>query len=270
MNLTTSHFLVRFALLWAVATSLFAADVASPPSTLLDVRSFGATGDGVTDDSAAVQAALDAVPVSGGTVVFPNGQYKLRSLKPKANTTIHASDGAILMPFRGVPNTLFNFYNGIVNSTVLKAAIAGSTRITVESTASLAVGHRIIVSGGTFKGSGVEEGPIEFNTVTRVDDEMSLTVETPLRYSYSEFGLPNASPRVETLGPAAEIVRNLHVTGGTYRPYTGFNSVYLLFHNVENIEIDHIHFDGAGSSLATGHNVAHLNFHDNVYNGKGA
>lgn len=38
---------------------------------------FGATGDGVTDDTAAVQAAFDAVPASGGirTVYFPAGTY---------------------------------------------------------------------------------------------------------------------------------------------------------------------------------------------------
>ena len=36
---------------------------------------FGAVGDGVTDDAAAIQAALDALPASGGTVYFPLGIY---------------------------------------------------------------------------------------------------------------------------------------------------------------------------------------------------
>lgn len=39
---------------------------------------FGATGNGTTDDTAAVQAALDAVhALGGGTVFFPVGTYKL-------------------------------------------------------------------------------------------------------------------------------------------------------------------------------------------------
>jgi hypothetical protein len=44
-----------------------------------NVKTFGATGDGVTDDYAEVQAAIDAAP-SGGTVLFPNGTYLLGTL----------------------------------------------------------------------------------------------------------------------------------------------------------------------------------------------
>ncbi len=42
---------------------------------------FGALGDGLSDDTAAIQAALDAVPPSGGlrTVYFPSGTYMISS-----------------------------------------------------------------------------------------------------------------------------------------------------------------------------------------------
>jgi hypothetical protein len=39
-----------------------------------NVKDFGATGDGVTDDTAAIQSAINAAAVAGGTVVFPAGQ----------------------------------------------------------------------------------------------------------------------------------------------------------------------------------------------------
>lgn len=40
----------------------------------VNVQDYGATGDGVTNDTAAVQAAIDAV-VAGGTLYFPSGIY---------------------------------------------------------------------------------------------------------------------------------------------------------------------------------------------------
>lgn len=54
------------------------------------VRDYGAIGDGVTDDRTAIQAALDAVPAAGGTVVFDDGKtyYVTGSLQVDSNTTL--------------------------------------------------------------------------------------------------------------------------------------------------------------------------------------
>jgi hypothetical protein len=54
------------------------------------VTSYGAVGDGTTNDTAAVQAAIDAVPSTGGVVWFPAGTYKLvtSALTLKSNLTL--------------------------------------------------------------------------------------------------------------------------------------------------------------------------------------
>lgn len=54
----------------------------------VNIKDFGAIGDGVTDDTAAIQAALDSI-TDGGTVLIPAGIYKISySLLVGSNTTL--------------------------------------------------------------------------------------------------------------------------------------------------------------------------------------
>jgi parallel beta-helix repeat protein len=45
----------------------------------VSVKDFGATGDGVTDDTVAIQAAFNSLGATGGHVLFPNGTYLITS-----------------------------------------------------------------------------------------------------------------------------------------------------------------------------------------------
>jgi len=59
----------------ASAAPLALGAVTSVGSAVVDVRRHGARGDGVTNDTRAFQAAIDALPPSGGTVQVPAGDY---------------------------------------------------------------------------------------------------------------------------------------------------------------------------------------------------
>jgi len=63
-----------------------------------NVRDFGATGDGVSKETCALQEAIDACAASGGgTVVFPSGRYLSGTLLLKSNVTLHVGAGATLL-----------------------------------------------------------------------------------------------------------------------------------------------------------------------------
>ena len=64
----------------------------------LDVRHFGAKGDGTTLDTRAIQSAIDSAAVCGGeTVVLPPGRYLSGTLVLKNNVALHIEKGAILL-----------------------------------------------------------------------------------------------------------------------------------------------------------------------------
>src|SRR4249919_2288766 len=68
-------------------------------SAALDVRDFGAKGDGTRDDTAAINAAIQALPAEGGTVFVPAGRYLIdagRSINLRSNMHLQLDPNAIL------------------------------------------------------------------------------------------------------------------------------------------------------------------------------
>ena len=62
----------------------------------LNVKDFGAVGDGITMDTAAIQAAIMAAP-KGARVVIPAGTYKILPLFLKSHMTLELLEGATLL-----------------------------------------------------------------------------------------------------------------------------------------------------------------------------
>lgn len=73
-----------------------AAEAGGISAKIFNVREFGAKGDGINFDTAAIQAALDACTNSGGTVEFPAGTYLSKPLALHSETTVKLDAGATL------------------------------------------------------------------------------------------------------------------------------------------------------------------------------
>ncbi len=88
----------------AVIPALSVADFAQQGGTarlpiqgVFDVRAFGATGDGKTLDTAAVNRAIDAAATAGGIVVFPAGSYLCFSIHLKSQVHLHLLQGSAIV-----------------------------------------------------------------------------------------------------------------------------------------------------------------------------
>jgi polygalacturonase len=86
-------------MIFAIAAALnVAASVFAAEKSAFNVLDFGAKGDGVTKDTAAIQKALDACATAGGgTVVLPAGMFLTGSLVIGADTTLKLADSANLL-----------------------------------------------------------------------------------------------------------------------------------------------------------------------------
>jgi polygalacturonase len=80
----------------ALAARKPAAPALSP--LLFDVRAFGATGDGKTIDSPAINKAIEAAAAAGGgTVFFPGGNYICFSIRLKSHVDLYLSQGCAII-----------------------------------------------------------------------------------------------------------------------------------------------------------------------------
>ena len=76
--------------------------------SVLNVRTLGATGDGTTLDSPAINKAIEtASAAGGGTVHFPAGNYLSYSIRLKSNISLYLDQGATIIaadtPLEGFP-----------------------------------------------------------------------------------------------------------------------------------------------------------------------
>jgi polygalacturonase len=81
----------------ALKTALLAVLAWPSAGAALDVRDFGAKGDGITKDTKAIQSAIDKAAEAGGTVVISPGRYVSGTIHLRSNLTLRIDQGATLM-----------------------------------------------------------------------------------------------------------------------------------------------------------------------------
>jgi parallel beta-helix repeat protein len=110
----------------------------------VSVRDYGAVGDGVTNDTAAIQKADIAMAKKNGVVFFPAGTYLAAGVRIDSNVEFAGEPGATLKHLNGTSGA------HIVTSrvTTMKGSIVeGSNRLSVPSTAGMRPGAVVAIRG---------------------------------------------------------------------------------------------------------------------------
>src|SRR5688572_5408702 len=117
-----------------------------------NVKDFGATGDGATNDTAAVSKAIEtASNDGGGTVHFPPGKYMVASARIRSNVCLKLDDGAIIEGLKvgydaPEPNEKYDRYQDFGHSHFRNSVLWGEN---VENFA---------IIGGKVNGGGATQG----------------------------------------------------------------------------------------------------------------
>jgi len=124
----------------------------------VSVKDFGAVGDGVTNDTAAIQNAINSLPVNGGAVYFPAGTYLTDSLT-----------GVTGLDFYGNGS---DYYGG----SVIKLKTSNTTLITFTDKPQFKVRNILFygTSNTTEKGEDVSDVGVYFNNTSAGDIDASF------------------------------------------------------------------------------------------------
>lgn len=212
------------------------------PDARVNVRDFGAHGNGRADDTAAVKAALETIArMGGGTVFFPRGSYLLKD-------GISVPDNTILL---GEARNLVSLDWEVFDQPPA-ALIDGYRNFSIRDLSLFAANYRTVIRGGFAIGRRTPERASPENIEIRnVLVRASAFYGHPTAQQAMEREIAGTKPHTLINAPVALQLtgKNLRVTGSDF--YSSGGAFFLL--HPKNVYIAHnTFFNGIGWYSITG------------------
>lgn len=237
---------------------------------IVSVKDFGAVGDGVTDDTSAIQAAINYAGSIRATLLVNSGTYKI-SLPLTSLSSININcehkvvfDGTTIPPY-AVGNTyrsLLSVTGSISDPSLLTTdAIRGTYIISVASTVGYSVGDLILVSSNQYYSGGGFVMTSSGSTVianycgvtcrvAKVISGTQLSIDTPCPESY----LITDGAYVKKITPVTfSMTGGKLILAGVNSGQIGISLTYVENSIVENVAV--IAAENIGVSVSYSDNV---------------
>lgn len=230
---------------------------------IVSVKDFGALGDGVTDDAASIQKAIDyCLSISGGSkLIFPMGTYALGSQVnfPKTvDTTITVvGDRAVIKRFGSYTGTLFYF--GEASNTISTAPthVEGFIFSGPYLTPDVAPLVKLQHSNGTI----IEKCVFQSGTIGLSLDESYAVRVIRTQFAYQKsYGIAAGTPCMNLVIDACQFS---DIAAGQ-----GFGCDVNFAAITHNINIINSDFEGGRAALLSVSSVNAFNFVGNYIEGK--
>ena len=211
---------------------------AQSTAPVFNIKTFGATGDGKTIDTAAINKAIDtAAAAGGGTVYFPAGNYLSVSIHLKSNIALYLDQGATIIAANTSDDAKYDApepnqwdaYQDFGHSHWHNSLIWGENLTNVS-----------ILGPGTIWGKGLVRGGNQSRTQAQNDALNAARANEPK----TPFGYPNPRDAVEggwgNKAISLKLCRNVNI-----RDITIFHGGHfaILATGVDNLTIDNVKID---------------------------
>ena len=194
----------------------------------VNVKDFGATGDGTTDDTVAVQAAIDSLPL-GGTVNFPVGTYRIArtvgvndswGIKVTASNITLMGNDAYLRRYDTDISTYALAYPILFVGTPDSNVASLTGNFTADSLKFIGEDTRHAISGGSLsdKRNAIEFKNTQATTVRNCQftstDSAAIFYQYPVMYDYANSAFYNTTKNYNSEITNCRFYANAHAVVG--------------------------------------------------------
>ena len=236
-------------------------------SQIINVRQYGARGNGTTDDTRAIQAAINAASISkGSTVYFPSGIYLIGSYSKKANY---------------LENFCLNINSGITFRGVGSSSVIKLNNHLFDKTDTMANAH-------IFYGIGIKD--VQFMKMTIdmngamnlvpkdiIKNNMALFIDGGSNIYINEITIKNCSGSnmiaVKGRGSNLQIKNSFFLNGGNYvgipEPNTNQVDFSFIYSEWDSTSIINNHIEQEDVDIALGNYTGGIELHGSFSIAKG-